>query len=26
VLAGKLASSKEIKMRVKNWQSDWMRA
>ncbi len=26
VLEGKLASSKEIKMRVKNWQSDWMRA
>ena len=26
VLDGKLASSKEIKMRVKNWQSDWMRA
>ena len=26
VLAGRLASSKEIKMRVKNWQSDWLRA
>jgi len=26
VLAGKLASSKEIKMAVKNWQADWMRA
>jgi hypothetical protein len=26
VLAGKLASSKEIKMRVKNWQADWLRA
>ncbi|HEY6211324.1 MAG TPA: DUF6526 family protein [Vicinamibacterales bacterium] len=26
VLAGKLASSKEIKMRVKNWQGDWLRA
>ncbi len=26
VLAGKLASSKEIKMRVKSWQADWMRA
>jgi hypothetical protein len=26
ILAGKLASSKEIKMRVKNWQSDWLRA
>ena len=25
ILAGKLASSKEIKMRVKNWQADWMR-
>jgi len=26
VLAGKLASSKEIKMAVKNWQADWLRA
>ena len=26
VLAGKLTTSKEIKMRVKNWQSDWLRA
>jgi uncharacterized protein YdbL (DUF1318 family) len=26
VLAGKLASTKEIKLRVKNWQSDWLRA
>src|SRR5438128_716362 len=26
VLAGKLATSKEIKMRVKNWQADWLRA
>jgi hypothetical protein len=26
VLAGKLASSKEIKMRVKSWQADWLRA
>jgi len=26
VLAGKLASSKEIKMRVKNWQGDFLRA
>ena len=26
VLAGKLASGKEIKMRVRNWQSDWLRA
>ena len=26
VLAGKLASSKEVKMRVKNWQADWLRA
>lgn len=26
VLAGKLASSQEIKMRVKNWQADWLRA
>jgi len=26
VLAGKLASSKEIKMRVKHWQADWLRA
>ena len=26
VLAGKLASSKEIKTRIKSWQSDWLRA
>jgi uncharacterized protein DUF6526 len=26
VLAGKLATSKEIKMRVKDWQADWLRA
>ena len=26
VLAGKLATSKQIKMRVKNWQADWLRA
>lgn len=26
VLAGRLASSNEIKMRVKNWQADWLRA
>jgi uncharacterized protein DUF6526 len=26
VLEGKLASSKEIKMRVKSWQPDWLRA
>ena len=26
VLAGRLASSKEIKMRVRSWQSDWLRA
>jgi|ERR1043166_44560 hypothetical protein len=26
VLAGNLASSKEIKLRVKNWQGDWLRA
>ena len=26
VLAGKLASQKEIKMRIKNWQADWLRA
>lgn len=26
VLEGKLASSKEIKLRVKNWQPDWLRA
>jgi hypothetical protein len=25
VLAGKLATSKEIKMRVRSWQSDWLR-
>ena len=26
MLEGKLASAKEIKMRVKNWQADWLRA
>jgi hypothetical protein len=26
VLDGKLATSKEIKLRVKNWQGDWLRA
>jgi|SRR6185436_6788117 hypothetical protein len=26
VLTGRLASSKDIKMRVKNWQADWLRA
>ena len=26
VLEGKLATSKEIKERVKNWQADWLRA
>jgi len=26
VLGGKLASSKDIKMRVKDWQADWLRA
>jgi hypothetical protein len=26
VLDGKLATQKEIKMRVKNWQEDWLRA
>ena len=26
VLAGKLATSKDIKMRVRNWQADWLRA
>ena len=26
VLDGKLATQKEIKLRVKNWQSDWLRA
>jgi hypothetical protein len=25
-LADKLATSKEIKMRIKSWQSDWLRA
>ena len=25
VLGGKLASSKDIKMRVKDWQADWLR-
>ncbi len=26
VLAGKLSTGKEIKMRIKNWQADWLRA
>ena len=26
VAAGKLATSKDIKMRIKSWQSDWLRA
>lgn len=26
ILDGKLTTSKEIKLRVKNWQSDWLRA
>jgi uncharacterized protein DUF6526 len=26
VLAGKLATTKEIKMRIKSWQPDWLRA
>lgn len=26
VLSGKLATSKDIKMRVKDWQADWLRA
>ena len=26
VLAGKLATTKEIKMRVKSWEADWLRA
>jgi hypothetical protein len=26
VLAGKLATAKDIKMRVKSWQADWLRA
>ena len=26
VMAGKLSASKEIKMRIKSWQSDWLRA
>ena len=26
VLAGKLSTSKEIKTRIKSWQSDWLRA
>jgi hypothetical protein len=25
VLAGKLATGKEIKMRIKSWQGDWLR-
>ena len=26
VLAGKLATAKDIKMRIKSWQADWLRA
>jgi hypothetical protein len=26
VAAGKLATPKEIKMRIKSWQADWLRA
>ena len=26
VVAGKLPTSKDIKMRIKNWQGDWLRA
>jgi len=26
VLAGKLTTSKDIKLRIKSWQSDWLRA
>ena len=26
VVAGKLAARKDIKLRVKNWQGDWLRA
>jgi hypothetical protein len=26
VVAGKLATSKDIKMRIKDWQADWLRA
>jgi hypothetical protein len=26
VLAGKLATTKDIKMRIKSWQADWLRA
>jgi hypothetical protein len=26
VVAGKLATPKDIKMRIKNWQADWLRA
>ena len=26
ILAGKLTTGKEIKLRVKNWQGDWLRA
>jgi len=26
VIAGKITTSKDIKMRVKNWQADWLRA
>jgi hypothetical protein len=26
VVAGKLATPKDIKMRIRNWQADWLRA
>ena len=26
VVSGKLSTSKDIKMRIKNWQADWLRA
>jgi hypothetical protein len=26
VIAGKITTSKDIKMRVRNWQADWLRA
>jgi hypothetical protein len=26
VLAGKLATTKDIKTRIKTWQADWLRA
>ena len=26
VIAGRLATSKDIKMRIKDWQADWLRA